>query len=116
MKSSKGFTLMEVLVATAIAGLTITAGFRLVAMSIRLLNEAKSERELTEAAERILLDFNVDEDKASSGTEDAEEGKTPYSWEASEMSIPVEGFELKLRKVKVSNKDTGQSMHIYIAE
>ena len=116
MKRHKGFTLMEVLVAAAIAGLTITAGFRLVAMSIRLLNEAESERELTEAAERILLDFKNDKDNPSSGTEKAEEGKTPYSWEASEMSIPVEGFELKLRKVRVSNKDSGHSMYIYIAE
>ena len=113
MKRRKGFTLMEVLVATAIAGLTITAGFRLVAMSVRLLNEAKSERELTEAAERILLDFKNDEDMPSSGTED---GEAPYSWEASEMSIPVDTFELKLRKVNVSRKSTGHSMHIYVAE
>ena len=104
---------MEVLVATAIAGLTITAGFRLVAMSIRLLNEAHSERELTEASERILLSFKNDEDKASSGTED---GDDPYSWEASEMSIPVKEFELKLRKVKVTKKSSGHSMYIYIAE
>jgi hypothetical protein len=104
---------MEVLVATAIAALTITAGFRLVAMSIRLLNEARSERLLTEAAERILLDFKNNDDMPDSGTED---GERPYRWEASDMSIPVEEFELKLRRVRVNEVEGGHSMYIYIAE
>ncbi|MBQ2615619.1 MAG: prepilin-type N-terminal cleavage/methylation domain-containing protein, partial [Synergistaceae bacterium] len=53
----KAFTLMEVLVATAVAGLVITAGFRLIAMSYRLLGEIQWERELISAAQDIWLRF-----------------------------------------------------------
>ena len=40
----RAFTLMEVLVSTAIAGLVITAGFRLIGMSYRLMSEIETER------------------------------------------------------------------------
>ena len=110
MKKRNGFTLMEVLVATAIAGLTITAGFRLVAMSVRLLSEARAERELISAGERILLSFRNDDDMAESGTEDG------VHWETTKMSSPVDEFELKFRRVTVNLEGSGHSMYIYIAE
>ena len=94
----RGFTLMEVLVATAVAGLIITAGFRLIAMSYKLLGEIQGERDLISAA-----------DMPSSGKDD----KKGYSWEAEEASIPVKDYELQYRKVTVKIAD-GRSTVIYV--
>ena len=102
---------MEVLVATAIAGLVITAGFRLIAMSYRLLGEIQGERELVSAAQEVWLRFRVDEDMPSSGNED----KKGYSWNAEEQSVSIEDYELKYRKVTVTIED-GRSTVIYVSE
>ena len=107
----RGFTLMEVLVATAIAGLVITAGFRLIAMSYRLLGEIQGERDLVSAAQEVWLRFRVDEDMPSSGNDD----KKGYSWKAEEQSVPIEDYELKYRKVTVTIID-GRSTVIYVSE
>ena len=107
----KGFTLMEVLVATAVAGLVITAGFRLIAMSYRLLGEIQWERELISAAQDIWLRFRIDADMPSSGTDD-EKG---ISWHTEDGSIPVGDYELKYRKVTVTIAD-GRSTVIYVNE
>ena len=102
---------MEVLVATAVAGLVITAGFRLIAMSYRLLSEIESERELISASNEIWLRFRIEEDMPSSGNDD----KKGYSWRAEDMSVPVEDYELKYRKVTITVKD-GRSTVIYVSE
>ena len=102
---------MEVLVATAIAGLVITAGFRLIAMSYRLLGEIQGERDLVSAAQEVWLRFRVDEDMPSSGNED----KKGYSWNAEEQSVSIEDYELKYRKVTVTIED-GRSTVIYVPE
>lgn len=107
----RGFTLMEVLVATAVAGLVITAGFRLIAMSYRLLGEVRGERELVAAAQEVWLRFRVDADMPSSGKDD-DKG---YSWKADNESIPVDDYELKYRKVTVTTED-GRSTVIYVSE
>lgn len=102
---------MEVLVATAIAGLVVTAGFRLIAMSYRLLGEIDGERELISAANEIWLRFRIDSDMPSSGTDD-EKG---ISWRAENTSIPIDDYELKYRKVTVTTK-SGRSTIIYVNE
>ncbi len=102
---------MEVLVATAIAGLVVTAGFRLIAMSYRLLGEIDGERELISAANEIWLRFRIDSDMPSSGTDD-EKG---ISWRAENASIPIDDYELKYRKVTVTTK-SGRSTIIYVNE
>lgn len=107
----RGFTLMEVLVATAIAGLVITAGFRLIAMSYKLLGEIQGERDLISAAHEVWLRFRVEEDMPSSGNDD----KKGYSWKAEDSSIPVDDYELKYRKVTITITD-GRSTVIYVAE
>ena len=111
MMRHKGFTLMEVLVATAVAGLVITAGFRLIAMSYRLLGEIRGERELIAAAQEIWLRFRIDEDMPSSGQDD----KKGISWRAEDGSIPVDDYELKYRKVTVTIED-GRSTVIYVSQ
>ena len=105
----RGFTLMEVLVATAIAGLVITAGFRLIAMSYRLLGEIQGQRDLISAANEVWLRFRVDDDMPSSGNDD----KKGYSWKCENESVSVEDYELEYRKVTVSIAD-GRSTVIYV--
>lgn len=107
----KAFTLMEVLVATAVAGLVITAGFRLIAMSYRLLGEIEGERELLSAVQEVWLRFRIDAEMPSSGTDD----KKGYSWRAEDDSVPIGDFELKYRKVTVTT-DGGRSAEIYVTE
>ena len=102
---------MEVLTATAIAGLTITAGFRLIAMSYSLLGAVEGERELINAAQTIWMRFRTDKDMASSGTDD----ELNVKWEAKEKSIPVDEYELKYRQVTITLAD-GRQTEIYIAE
>ena len=102
---------MEVLTATTIAGLTITAGFRLIAMSYSLLGAVEGERELINAAQTIWMRFRTDKDMASSGTDD----ELNLKWEAKEKSIPVDEYELKYRQVTITLAD-GRQTEIYIAE
>lgn len=104
----RAFTLMEVLVSVAVAGLVITAGFRLIAMSYRLLGEIQYEQELISAANEIWLRFRTDEDIPTSGTND-EKG---YSWRAEDISVPADEYEFKYRKVTVTIRD-GRSAVIY---
>ena len=111
-KKRKGFTLMEVLVATAIAGMVITAGFRLIAMSYKLMAEIEAERNLIEAARNIWLRFRIDPDMPDNGTDD----KTNITWRAERESVPIrDGYELTYRRVVVSLPDN-RSTVIYVAE
>ena len=102
---------MEVLVATAIAGLTITAGFRLIAMSYSLLNAMSEERALINAMQEVWLMFRTDEEASSNGTDD----KKGYKWEAKEKSVPVDEYELKFRAVTITMRN-GRNAVIYVAE
>ena len=106
-----GFTLTEVLVATAVAGLVISAGFRLFAMSYRLLAEIQSERELYSAAQEIWFRFRTEKDMPSSGKDD----KKNISWSTENSSLSVEDYELKYRKVTVTIAN-GRSTVIYVLE
>ena len=107
----KGFTLMEVLVSVAIAGLVITAGFRLIAMSYKLMGEIQAERDLISAAQNIWLRFRVDEDMPDNGTDD----KNHITWSSQKVSVPVDDYELTFKRVTVSTGE-GRSTIIYTAE
>lgn len=100
---------MEVLVATAITGLIATAGFRLMAMSYRLLGEIEGERELHSAANEIWFRFRTEDDMPSSGKDD----KKGITWSSEEDSVSVEDYELKYRRVTVTASN-GRSMVIYV--
>ena len=71
--------------AVAIAGLVVSAGFRLIAMSLRSLAEVRAERELAAAAQKIWLEFRTKEDTPDKGEMDG------ASWEAERDSVPVDG-------------------------
>ena len=101
---------MEVLVAIAIAGLVISAGFRLIAMSYRLMSEIEGERDLIAAAQRIWLRFRTEEDMPDSGRDD----ENNITWRAEKSSVPVDDMELNFKRVTVSTNN--RSMIIYVPE
>ena len=111
MRGHKGFTLLEVLTATAIAGLTITAGFRLIAMSYNLLGAVEGERALITAAQTIWMRFRTDKEMPSSDTDD----ELNLSWEAKDISVSVEDYELRYRRITIKLAD-GRETDIYVAE
>ena len=95
----------------AIAGLVISAGFRLIAMSYRLMGELQSERELISAAQEIWLRFRIDEDMPDNGTDD----KKNITWQSQKVSIPIEEYELSFKRVTVSILG-GRTTIIYVPE
>jgi len=100
---------MEVLVAVAIAGLVIAAGFRLIALSLRSLAEVRGERELVVAAQRVWLDFRMRRDMPDKGERDG------VSWETELDSVPVVGdMELPFKRVRVTLR--GRSMILYLPQ
>ena len=108
-KFKRGFTLMEVLVSVAIAGLVISAGFRLIAMSYKLLGELQIERELISEAEKIWLRFKIDKDMPDNGTDD----DTKTSWRSDNISVPVDDYELKYKRVTIT-LESGRSTVIIL--
>ena len=102
---------MEVLIATALAGMVITGAFRLIAMSVRLLGVADSELSLVNAGEYIWLSLRADPDMPEAGTDD----DMGISWESEKVSIPVEDYELNYRRVTVKD-GSGGSITIYVGE
>lgn len=108
----RGFTLMEVLVATAITGLAVAGGFRLMAMSYKLLAEVEIERELTAAGNELWLRFRLDDKLPSSGQDE----KKGYSWKSENVSVNVDDFELKFRKITVTLDDKGRSVSFFLNE
>lgn len=106
MTRRRGFTLMEVLVAVAIMGLVIAAGFHLLTMSLRSLGEIQRERELTAAAQKIWLRFRTEEDMPESGKE---EGVT---WRTEPDAVSIGDLELSLRRVTVTVGE--RSMVLYL--
>ena len=102
---------MEVLVSVAIAGLVISAGFRLIAMSYRLMGELQAERELISAAQNIWLRFRVDEDMPDNGTDD----KNNITWHSQKVTVPVDEYELTFKRVTISIGE-GRETTIYVQE
>ena len=97
--------------AAAISGLVITAGFRLIGMSYRLMSEIEGERQLIEAARDIWLRFRIDEDMPDNGTDD----KKNIKWRAENVSVPVNDYELKYKRVTINLPDD-RSTVIYVEE
>ena len=102
---------MEVLVATAIAGMVISAGFRLIAMSYKLLWELRAERELITASQDIWLRFRLDKDMAENGTDD----ELGIKWESQKVTVPVDEYELTFKRVTIT-LSSGRSTVIYVGE
>ena len=105
----RGFTLIEVLVAIAIVSLVITAGFRLISMSLWSLNEVRDERDLVNAAQKVQLDYLTQEGMPDTGEKDG------VKWKVTTDSVPVvKELELTFRKLTVEYKK--REMTLYLPE
>lgn len=105
----RGFTLIEVLVAVAIVGLIVTAGFKLTSLSLWYLSGVGEEQELVNAAQKIQLDYLTKDDMSDTGEKDG------VKWKTMTDSVPVVGdLELTFRKLIVEYKN--REMILYLPE
>ena len=108
-RARPAFTLIEVMVAVAIAGLVIAGGFTLITVSLRALAEVKLEQELINAAQKVYLDFLTREDMANKGEKDGVKWKTE-----TDSSKVIGDMELKFRRLIVEYQD--REMILYLPD
>ena len=104
-----GFTLIEVMVAVAVAGLVIAGGFKLVTVSLRALSEVRLEQELINEAQKVYLDYMTKEDMPNRGEKDGVKWKT----ETGTVST-IGDMELTFRRLIVEYQD--REMILYLPE
>jgi general secretion pathway protein I len=78
-----GFTLLEVLVATVILAVAVTALLELAGRGLRLLHAAGEHQEALHLADRLLRDSEETGEGVTSGSEG------PYAWERRLAAVPV---------------------------
>ena len=105
MKRRNAFTLLEVMVAVAILGLSVAGSLRLIALSVRALEDVRYERRNLALARALWL-------TASSGKLGERGREREYSWETERFSFErqsdvPEGFFC--RKVVLSQADPTSS-------
>jgi len=102
-----GFTLIEIMIAVAIAGLVIAGGFNLIAVALRGLTEVRLEQELINEAQKIHLEYLTREDMPNRGERDG------VRWRTETDSIPAFGnYELTFRRLIVEYQD--REMILYL--
>ncbi|MDR1741300.1 MAG: type II secretion system GspH family protein [Synergistaceae bacterium] len=110
----RGFTLMEVLVAVVIVGMTAAAGYGLIGVSLRSLAAADVERELVQEAQLVYMDFLTKSDMPDKGEKhDLKETDNMVRWSTDPDSIPVaEGAELTFRTLTVEYRDREMTLYL----
>jgi prepilin-type N-terminal cleavage/methylation domain-containing protein len=109
----KAFTLMEVLVSVAIAGLVVTAGFHLTALSLRTLSAVEDELALVNEAQKVYVDFLTKNDMPDHGERKDEEGTRVIEWRVEADSVTIaDGMELAFRRLAVGYRD--REMVLYL--
>ncbi len=95
--------------AIAVVALVVTAGFRLISMSLWSLNEVRDERELINAAQKVQLEYLTRKDMPDTGEKDG------VQWKVTTDSVPVvKELELTFRKLTVEYKK--REMTLYLPE
>ena len=108
-RSRGGFTLIEVMVAVAIAGLVIAGGFKLITVSLWTLAEVRLERELVNEAQKVYIDYMTKEDMPDKGE------KNGVKWKTETDSAPTIGdLELTFRRLVVEYQN--REMILYLPE
>jgi prepilin-type N-terminal cleavage/methylation domain-containing protein len=111
----RGFTLLEVLAAVAIAGLVIAAGFKLITLSLSALSQVVAEQRLVNEAQRVYLDFLAKEDLPDTGERKDADEMYIVKWRVDTDSIPVaDELELTFRRLTVEYRD--REMILYLPE
>ena len=108
-QSRAGFTLIEIMVAVAIAGLVIAGGFKLVTVSLRTLSEVELERELVNEAQKVYLDYITKEDMPDRGEKDGVKWKTE-----TDSASTIGDMNLTFRRLIVEYRD--REMILYLPE
>jgi prepilin-type N-terminal cleavage/methylation domain-containing protein len=80
---SRGFTLLEVLVAMTILGLALVALLQLSAQGLRLLRHAEDYQEAVRLADRLARGPEPEQERVETGQEG------PLRWERRIMLVPV---------------------------
>jgi prepilin-type N-terminal cleavage/methylation domain-containing protein len=114
-KRRRGFTLLEVLVAVAVAGLVIVAGFKLITLSLSALSQVVMEQALVNEAQRVYLDFLANKDLPDTGERKDADETYVVKWKVDTDSVPVaDDLELTFRKLTVEYRD--REMVLYLPE
>lgn len=104
---------MEVLAAVAVAGLIVTAGFHLTALSLRTLSAVEDERALINEAQKVYVDFLTKKDMPDQGERKDEEGVHVIKWSVETDSVPIaDGMELTFRRLAVEYRDREMILHL----
>jgi general secretion pathway protein I len=101
INQSPGFTLLEVMIATAIIAIALVAALGSQSQSVSLANEAKFATTVAFLAQKKLaeLEANNLEDLVSD-TGDFAEDFPGYRWESEVGEAPLEGFEKVSDRIK----------------
>ncbi|MDR1649881.1 MAG: prepilin-type N-terminal cleavage/methylation domain-containing protein [Synergistaceae bacterium] len=111
----RGFTLLEVLVAVAVAGLVVAAGFKLITLSLNTLSQVVAEQSLVNEAQRVYLDFLAKKDMPDTGERKDADETYVVKWKVDTDSVPVaDDLELTFRRLAVEYR--GREMILYLPE
>ncbi len=91
---SSGFTLLEVMIATAIISIALVAALGSQSQSVSLANEAKFTTTVVFLAQGKMAEFEAkDAESLISDSGDFGEDFPGYRWESEVSDVTVEGFE-----------------------
>ena len=108
---TSGFTLLEVMIATAIIAIALVAALGSQSQSVSLANEAKFATTVAFLAQRKMAELEVKDVKdLMSDAGDFGEDFPGYRWESEVGDAPMEGFE------KVSDRIKKIRLTVYRAE
>jgi len=106
-RAKTGFTLVEIMVTVAIAGLVLTGGLNLVGVALRALVDVRLEQELVSEAQKVYLEYLTREDMPDRGERDG------VRWRAETDTISAFGnYELGFRRLIVEYQD--REMILYL--
>jgi general secretion pathway protein I len=108
---TSGFTLLEVMIATAIIAIALVAALGSQSQSVSLANEAKFATTVAFLAQKKLAELEANDlEDVVSDTGDFGEDFPGYRWESEVGEAPLEGFE------KVSDRIKKIRLTVYRAE
>jgi len=101
INQSPGFTLLEVMIATAIIAIALVAALGSQSQSVSLANEAKFATTVAFLAQKKLAELEANDlEDVVSDTGDFGEDFPGYRWESEVGEAPLEGFENVSDRIK----------------
>jgi len=98
---SSGFTLLEVMIATAFIAIALVSAIGLQSQSVSLANEAKFTTTVAFLAQRKMAEFEAKNPRdLTSDSGDFGEDFPGYRWESEVSDITFEGLEDVLKHIK----------------